>query len=77
MNEKKQNKWIGLQRDQRSCPNAQLCFPSVWSDWLIVKTQCVLASPSGTDGGHIADTIWIFCPGHVAQAYTRFQLIAS
>ncbi len=59
MNEKK---WMGVQHDQSTFPNAQLCFPSVWSDWLIVKTQCVLANPWGTDGGHITDTICIFCP---------------
>lgn len=46
----------------KALPNAQLCFPSVWSDWLIVKIQCELANPWGVDEGHVTDTIWIFCP---------------
>lgn len=34
---KEKIKEAGLQKDQSTFTNAQLCSSSVWSDWLIVK----------------------------------------
>lgn len=45
INQSVKKKWTGQKHDQSTFPNAQLCFPNVWSDWLIVKAQCKLASP--------------------------------
>lgn len=74
MNGRIKNKWSGLQHDQSTFPNAQLRFPSVWSDWLIDEALLGLLLPREMNARGNARTIWLRCISLIYVALDAHQL---